>query len=143
MDADWLDVGHRYADLHEEFEGLDITDVVDLNSLPVEIIVSFGWLRQDSACRLLRYCWDKFLIPLGFVEESSNDDDDDDNVTENDSPLIGQGQSINNELVLEWLGNVGAYEEIDEDRASVRTVEWGEVDGDSEDDGDMATSQEL
>jgi len=114
MDADWLDIGHKYTDLHKEFEGLNITDVVDLNSLPVKIIASFGWLRQDSAHHLLRYCQDKFLIPLGFVEESSNDNNNNNNVTENDSTLIGQGQSINNELALEWLDNVGTYEEIND-----------------------------
>ena len=67
---------HRYTDLHEELVDLGIEDAVDLFELPVEILASFGWLRQSSASRLQRFCRDKLLIPLGFVKEDSSSDDD-------------------------------------------------------------------
>lgn len=65
----------RYIDLHDELVDLGIEDAVDLFELPVEILASFGWLRQSSASRLQRFCRDKLLIPLGFVKEDSSSDD--------------------------------------------------------------------
>jgi hypothetical protein len=64
----------KYMDLHEELVDLGIKDAVRLFELPVEILASFGWLRQPSASRLQRFCRDKLLVPLGFVEEDSSSD---------------------------------------------------------------------
>ena len=64
----------RYIDLHEELVDLGIKNAVELFELPVEILASFGWLHQSSASRLQRFCRDKLLVPLGFVEEDSSSD---------------------------------------------------------------------
>ena len=66
----------RYIDLHEELVDLGIKNAVQLFELPVEILASFGWLRQSSASRLQMFCRDKLLVPLGFEEEDSSSDDD-------------------------------------------------------------------
>ena len=66
----------RYIDLHEELVDLGIKNAVQLYELPVELLASFGWLRQSSASRLQTFCRDKLLVPLGFEEEDSSSNDD-------------------------------------------------------------------
>jgi len=144
MDAHHPVVGWRYTNLYKELAEMGIKDAVDLYSYQVKHLATFGWLRQDSAHHLHDFCRDKFLIPLGFVEES---DSDKDTVTYN-SPLTQQMEVSDleedqiikdeaDEMILEWLDGVGVHEEVDQ--LSARTVE---VD-DGEDDSDMATSQEV
>ncbi|KAH9038163.1 hypothetical protein EDB84DRAFT_1560452 [Lactarius hengduanensis] len=121
MDTHHPAVGPSYADLHEELVELGIEDAVDLYSLPIELLATFGWLRQDSARHLLEFCWDRFLFPLGFLEEGSIVG----SVTASNSPLTNmgvsdseEGQSIreerDDEMILEWLDGVDTDEENDE-----------------------------
>ncbi|KAH9011761.1 hypothetical protein EDB84DRAFT_1569548 [Lactarius hengduanensis] len=124
MDTHHPAVGPSYADLHEELVELGIEDTVDLYSLPIELLATFGWLRQDSARRLLEFCRDRFLFPLGFLEEGSIVGVG--SVTASDSPLTNmgvsdseEGQSIreerDDEMILEWLDGVDTDEEDEED----------------------------
>ncbi|KAH9066338.1 hypothetical protein EDB87DRAFT_1679081 [Lactarius vividus] len=126
MDA-YHPVGPRYVGLHDELTDMGIDDVVDLYSLPVELLATFGWLRQGSACHLQSFCRDRLLIPLGFVEEIVSND----HIILNDSPSTQQmgvsGSEIGNDkltadVVQVWLDE---GEEIDEHQMSVRS---GEVD---------------
>ncbi|KAI9428500.1 hypothetical protein H4582DRAFT_2091912 [Lactarius indigo] len=138
-------VGPRHVSLREELEEMGIVDVVDLYSLPVELLATFGWLRQSSARRLQEFCHDRFLFPLGFVEEIISDN----RTGLNDSPFTQQmgvsdsedGQPIDNvvDVVQTWLEEVEIPEEIEGSQMSVRS---GEVD-EGEENGDMATSQEV
>ncbi|KAH9056713.1 hypothetical protein EDB87DRAFT_1686958 [Lactarius vividus] len=141
MDA-YHPVGPRYVGLHDELTDMGIDDVVDLYSLPVELLATFGWLRQGSACHLQSFCCDRLLIPLGFVEEIVSNN----HIILNDSPSTQQmgvsGSEIGNDkltadVVQVWLDE---GEEINEHQMSVRS---GEVDegeqGGEEEGGDMAT----
>jgi len=67
-------VGQKYVELQEEFMELGIEDIVDLNSLLVVLIATFGGLSQVLACNLLWYCQDYLLYPLSFVEAMSGND---------------------------------------------------------------------
>ncbi|KAH9073602.1 hypothetical protein EDB83DRAFT_2516495 [Lactarius deliciosus] len=134
MDAHRPVIVRSYVDLHEELVDLGIGDAVDLYSLPIELLATFGWLRQDSARHLLEFCRGRFLFPLGLLEEGSV-------VSASNSPLtdIGvsddEGQSMKeedvDEMVLEWLDGVDAHKEIEGDE--------DEADG-GEEHGDMAMS---
>ncbi|KAI9431984.1 hypothetical protein H4582DRAFT_2084258 [Lactarius indigo] len=139
-------IGPRHVGLHEELAEMGIEDVVDLYSLPVELLATFGWLRQSSARRLQDFCRNKFLLPLGFVEEIVSND----HTFSNDSPSIRQmgvsssegGQPIGNiiDVVQVWLDEAGTPKEVEGEQVSVRS---GEEDEGEEENGDMATSQEV
>ncbi|KAH9040578.1 hypothetical protein EDB84DRAFT_1436726 [Lactarius hengduanensis] len=64
--------GLSYVDIGEEFTNLGIMDLVDLYSLPLELLASFGGLGHDLAHRLHQFC-KKLFIPLGLVETMDND----------------------------------------------------------------------
>ncbi|KAI9429411.1 hypothetical protein H4582DRAFT_2089266 [Lactarius indigo] len=136
-------VGPRHVGLHEELVEMGIDDVVDLYSLPAELLATFGWLRQGSARHLQEFCRDRLLVPLGFVEETVSDD----HTILNDLPSAQQmgvsdsedSQPID-DVVQVWLDEMGTTpEEIEEDEVSVRS---GEVD-EGEENRDRATSQEV
>ncbi|KAI9439084.1 hypothetical protein H4582DRAFT_2075742 [Lactarius indigo] len=143
-------IGPRHASLREELEEMGIQDVVDLYSLPVELLATFGWLRQSSARRLQDFCRDRILYPLGFVEETVSNN----HSISDDSPSIQQmgvstsedGQPIDStvDVVQAWVDEVGTPEEIKEEEieGEEMSVRSGEMD-EGEEKGDMATSQEV
>ncbi|KAH9026474.1 hypothetical protein EDB84DRAFT_1440107 [Lactarius hengduanensis] len=66
--------GLSYVDIGEEFTDLGIMDSVDLYSLPLELLASFGGLGHDLAHRLHQFC-EKLFIPLGFKLVETMDGD--------------------------------------------------------------------
>ncbi|KAI9436696.1 hypothetical protein H4582DRAFT_2058613 [Lactarius indigo] len=129
-------IGPRHAGLREELEEMGIQDVVDLYSLPVELLATFGWLRQSSARRLQDFCRDRILYPLGFVEETVSNN----HSISDDSPSIQQmgvstsedGQPIDStvDVVQAWVDEVGTPEEIEEEEieGEEMSVRSGEMD---------------
>ncbi|KAH9055842.1 hypothetical protein EDB83DRAFT_2521165 [Lactarius deliciosus] len=65
-------IGLNYVDIEEEFVDLGIMDSVDLYSLPVELLATFGGLGHDLAHRLRQFC-ENLFIPLGLVETGDSD----------------------------------------------------------------------
>ncbi|KAH9067969.1 hypothetical protein EDB83DRAFT_2519056 [Lactarius deliciosus] len=65
-------IGLNYTDIEEEFVDLGIMDSVDVYSLPVELLASFGGLGHDLTHRLHQFC-ESLFIPLGLVETSDDD----------------------------------------------------------------------
>ncbi|KAI9440579.1 hypothetical protein H4582DRAFT_2055924 [Lactarius indigo] len=64
MDEYMPAIGLNYVDLEEEFVDLGIIDSVDLYSLPVELLATFGDLGRDLAHSLHQFC-ENLFIPLG------------------------------------------------------------------------------
>ncbi len=143
-------VGWKYVDLQEEFMELGIEDIVDLNSLPVVLVATFGGLGQVLACNLLRYCQDYLLYPLGFVEAMSGDDATEDvPLSERlraswdleDQPITEEGM----DMISRWLGDDG-HEEIDDEYEEIDdegTLVDGRSDDGPLDDDDRETSHEV
>ena len=143
-------VGQKYVDLQEEFMELGIEDIVDLNSLLVVLIATFGGLSQVLACNLLWYCQDYLLYPLSFVEAMSGND-----ATE-DVPLSEwlralwdlEDQLITEEgmdMISRWLRDDG-HEEINDEYEEINdegTLIDGRLDNGPLDDGDRETSHEV
>ena len=57
----------RHIDAVSEFHDLGIEDVVDLYSLPEELLTTFGSLGREGARHVHRYVRDKLLNPLGLL----------------------------------------------------------------------------
>lgn len=53
-----------YADIRSELEDFGIRDVVDVYSLPEELLATLGFLGRDGARRLHRYARDRLIEPL-------------------------------------------------------------------------------
>ena len=68
MDADHPDADLLYMSVHSELADHGIKDVIDINSLPVELLATFGSLGLDRADRLHQYARDKLLSPLGLLK---------------------------------------------------------------------------
>ncbi|KAI9429954.1 hypothetical protein H4582DRAFT_2218058 [Lactarius indigo] len=79
-------IGLSYVSIHEEFVDLGIMDSVDLYSLPVELLATFGGLGHDLAHRLNRFC-ENLFIPLGLVETRSNDSPTNDSLSQQEVAL--------------------------------------------------------
>lgn len=79
MDTDEPTPDLKYVDIHSELYDHGVEDVVDVYSLPVELLSTLGSMGKVRAHRLRRYARDKFLIPLCLLEnpeleiESSGD----------------------------------------------------------------------
>ncbi|KAH9986367.1 hypothetical protein BJV77DRAFT_965207 [Russula vinacea] len=79
MDTDEPTPDLKYVDIHSELYDHGVEDVVDVYSLPVELLSTLGSMGKVRAHRLHRYARDKFLIPLCLLEnpeleiESSGD----------------------------------------------------------------------
>ena len=141
-------VGRKYVDMQEEFMELDIEDAVDVYSLPVELLATFGGLGLFLARRLHQFCQDRLLYPLSFVEVTTRSG----NNASEDVPLSHrlraswdfEDQPITEdrlETILTWLADVETHEGIDEEGTLV-SVRTGSDDG-SLDNGGRATSHEV
>ena len=84
MDADEPTTDLKYVDIHSELYDHGVEDVVDVYSLPVELLSTLGGMGKFRACRLRQYTRDKFLIPLCLLEnpECEIQDSGDDSVQE-------------------------------------------------------------
>ena len=56
------------AEVLSELEDFAIRDVVDLYSLPVELLASFGGLGRDGAQCLQQFVLERLLGPLGLMD---------------------------------------------------------------------------
>ncbi|KAI9431270.1 hypothetical protein H4582DRAFT_2085253 [Lactarius indigo] len=140
MDAHAPAVGRKYMDLCEELTDLKQYDVVDVYSLPIELLASFGWLRQDSARCIHEYCRDKLLVPLGFMEATSSDENDSLSTPQVIAPDLGECQSAKEETVDS--DKVSIYEET-EDVMSMGKEEDDEEDEEEDNGYYRATSYEV
>jgi hypothetical protein len=68
MDADDPTTNLKYADIHSELYDHGVEDVVDIYSLPVELLSTLGGMGKDRAHCLRRFTRDKFLLPLCLLE---------------------------------------------------------------------------
>jgi len=115
----------KYVDMCSEFQDLDIYDAVDVYTLGVEHLATFGFLGMDGARLLYKYTHDIILSPLGLMktrlseepsveevaaptqavvkhmkqDDKADDDEieDGDDIEESDDMEDGDGQPINDE----------------------------------------------
>lgn len=59
----------KYSDALSDLVDLGIEDVVNIYSLPVELLATFGSMGVDGAERLRHYAHQKLLKPLGLFDE--------------------------------------------------------------------------
>ncbi|KAH9007442.1 hypothetical protein EDB84DRAFT_1447515 [Lactarius hengduanensis] len=146
MDAYKPALSLKYVDMQEEFNELGIDDSVDLYSLPVELLASFGGMGQGLARRLLEYCRDFLFYPLGFVETRGDDTTKKVSISQRlreswdldgDDPMTEERM----DFMMEWLQERSEDEEpeIDDEIDDEGTV----VDEDEEDHMGRATSYEV
>ena len=64
------------AEVLSELEDFAIRDVVDIYSLPVELLASFGGLGRDGAQRLQQFVLERLLGPLGLMDTHLLNGDD-------------------------------------------------------------------
>ncbi|KAH9020622.1 hypothetical protein EDB84DRAFT_1622155 [Lactarius hengduanensis] len=154
MDAYNPALGLKYVDLQEELNDLGIIDSVDLYSLPVELLASFGSMGQGLARRLLEYCRDSLFYPLGFVETRGDDCDTTqlEKVSipqrlreswdiDEDDPMTEERM----DFMMEWLQERSEGEEIDDEEIDDEEIddEGTLVNETEEDHMGRATSYEV
>ena len=132
MDADHPDTDLLYTDIHSELADHGIRDVIELNSLPVELLATFGSLGLDRAEQLHIYAREKLLKPLGLLETRQGDDDGSIEVLGVDG--AGQGDDDGSIEILgaeEGAVEAGAVEGVAAEAATVEgvTVEGAAVEG--------------
>ncbi|KAF8273752.1 hypothetical protein EI94DRAFT_1696664 [Lactarius quietus] len=71
MDQDHPTPGLNYVDTASEFNDLGVKDVLDVFTMPIELLASFGGLGRDRAHQLHKYVRYKILVPLGLLEEGA------------------------------------------------------------------------
>jgi hypothetical protein len=67
MDQDRPAQDLKYIDVLSEFLDLEVEDVIDVYSLPQELLASFGAIGGVRAVQLQNFVRDKFLAPLGYL----------------------------------------------------------------------------
>ena len=73
MDADHLNANLLYISIHSELADHRIRDMININSLPVKLLVMFGSLGLDCTDHLFQYISDKLLSPLGLLKTRQGD----------------------------------------------------------------------
>ncbi|KAI0252453.1 hypothetical protein BJV78DRAFT_1153602 [Lactifluus subvellereus] len=68
MDAEDPAPNLKYMDIQSELSDHNIKDMIELYSLPVELLATFGDLGMDGASRLHRYVEEKMLTPLDLLK---------------------------------------------------------------------------
>jgi len=58
----------KYSDAISELNNHGIEDIVNIYSLPEELLTHFGSLGQEGACHVHRYVRDRVLNPLGLLQ---------------------------------------------------------------------------
>ena len=74
MDAECPAPDLRYADIQSELYDHGIEDVVDVYSLPRELLAPLGCLGMGGASELHQYAREKMLLPLGLLKTRSDVD---------------------------------------------------------------------
>lgn len=121
MDAEDPAPDLKYVDIVGELIDHELYDILEINSLPIELLATFGFLGLDGAARLHRFAQDKFLRPLGLLETKEGDDDGTievfgvDGVGAGDA---GEGVAIEEEAAPE----VVSVEEISRAEGATRSV---------------------
>lgn len=70
MDAERPAPDLRYVDIHSELYDHGLEDVVDIYSLPRELLATLGHLGMGGANELHQYAREKILLPLGLLRTS-------------------------------------------------------------------------
>jgi hypothetical protein len=135
-------VGMKYLDKLDAFQDMDLSDIVDVYSLPVELLATIGDTGRTAAKRLHEYCKDELLDPLRFLLSDSSDGS-----TANNSEVpaltlreLGLRREDSRRRILRWAENVRTCEEgreaklevVDEEKTETIVVM-------DEDDDDVAT----
>jgi hypothetical protein len=101
-------VGMKYLDKLDAFQDMDLNNIVDVYSLPVELLATIGDTGRTAAQRLHVYCKDKLLDPLRFLwSDSSNGS----SASDSEVPLAdlrgkGLGREGSRRRILRWANNV-------------------------------------
>ena len=74
MDAEKPAPNLKYVDVRTELSNHGVKDAVDLHSLHLGLLATFGDLGMDGAVRLHRYMQEKMIAPLGLLETGGGDD---------------------------------------------------------------------
>ena len=68
MDAEDPAPDLKYKDIHGELFDHGLDDIIKINSLPLELLATFGCLGLGGARSLQRYAQEKLLRPLGLLD---------------------------------------------------------------------------
>jgi hypothetical protein len=135
MDTYRPTVGMKYLDKLDAFQDMDLDNIVDVYSLPVELLATIGDTGRTAAQRLHVYCKDKLLDPLRFLWLDSSDGS---SASDSEVPLAdlrgkGLGRDGSRQRILRWANNVYACEEgkevVAEERTETNVVTDDEEDG--------------
>ena len=123
MDLEYPRTGDlRYVDALSELQDLGIEDAVDLYSLGVPHLATFGSLGTDGARHLYKFTEEKFLAPLGLMKTTRTPlRSEEPSVEEIAAPTQATPDNIdelikqeNDEGILKWLEEVeGCKEEME------------------------------
>jgi hypothetical protein len=128
-------VGMKYLDKLDPFQDMDLDNIVDVYSLPVELLATIGDTGRTAAQHLHVYCKDKLLDPLRFLWLDSSDGS---SASDSEVPLAdlrgkGLGRDGSRRRILRWANNVYACEEgkevVAEERTETNVVTDDEEDG--------------
>jgi hypothetical protein len=91
---------------------MDLSDIVDVYSLPVELLAMIGDTGRTAAKRLHEYCKDELLDPLRFLLSDSSDGS---TVNNSEVPALtlrelGLRREDSRRRILRWAENVRACE---------------------------------
>lgn len=128
-------VGMKYLDKLDSFQDMGLNDIVDVYSLPVELLANIGDTGRTAARRIHAYCDEKLLDPLRFMMSDSSEVS---SASDGEVPDLGGGR-LNREgkkrRILQWAKDVRAWEEgkeadvVPEERADTIVVTDDEEDG--------------
>jgi hypothetical protein len=66
-------VGMKYLDKLDSFQDMGLNDIVNVYSLPVELLANIGDTGRTAARRIHTYCNEKLLDPLRFMMSDSSE----------------------------------------------------------------------
>jgi hypothetical protein len=134
MDANRPAVGMRYLDKLDAFQDMDLNNIVDVYSLPVELLATIGDTGRTAAHHIHVYCKDKLLDPLRYLMSDSTD-----SAAGSDSEIPdfrggGLSREGTRQRVLRWAEDIRrASEEEKEAKVAEGKTEFIEVTDDEED----------
>jgi hypothetical protein len=126
-------VGKKYLDNLNEFQDMELKDITNVYSLPVELLATIGDIGPAAACRLHGYCRDKLLEPLRLLMDDGTSGSD------SEGPDLGWGRDSRRQQILRWVDEVWACDEVKEAKVIAEERTETIVGTDEEEDGEMAT----
>jgi hypothetical protein len=106
-------VGMKYLDKLDTFQDMDLSDIVDVYSLPVELLATIGDTGRTAAKCLHEHCKDELLDPLRFLLSDSSNGSTANNSEVPDLTLreLGLCREESRRRILRWADNVRTCEE--------------------------------